>query len=120
MDRISIAKRAIGAFSIGLGLAAVLAPRRFCRVVGLNKSPEKIAAFGARELAAGAALLSPVKPSPFLWTRVAGDATDLWGLANAFRATDAKRGLLAAATIGVLTITALDILVAMEASRSSR
>jgi hypothetical protein len=118
MNRVEIAKRVIGVFSIGLGLTAVLAPRRFCGIIGLDKSPEKVAAFGARELAAGAGLLSPVKPSPFLWTRVLGDAFDLHALVTAFRDADAKRRILTVATAGVLVITALDVVVAIEATRA--
>jgi len=120
MDRLTIAKQAIGIFSIGLGLAAVIAPRRFAAAVGLDKSPEKVAAFGARELGAGAALLSPVKPSPFLWTRVLGDAFDLWGLATAFRTAGSKRTVLGIATVSVVAITVLDIVVAIEATRERR
>lgn len=120
MDSLTIAKRSLGVFSIALGLAAVMIPRRFGRSIGLDETPEKVAAFGARELAAGAALLSPVKPSPFLWTRVLGDAMDLYGLGKAFNAPNAKRNILVAATAGVAAITVIDVLVAMEATRSSK
>jgi hypothetical protein len=101
-------------------MAAVIAPRRFAGGIGLDKSPEMVAAFGARELAAGAALLSPVKPSPFLWTRVIGDAMDLWGLGAAFRAPGAKRNVLMIATGVVLVITVLDVLTAAEATHQDR
>jgi hypothetical protein len=79
-----------------------------------------VAAFGARELAAGAALLSPVKPSPFLWTRVAGDAFDLLGLAKAFRRPGAKRGLLGLAAGTVIAITVIDFLAAGAATARNR
>jgi hypothetical protein len=119
-DGLTIAKRALGLLSLGLGLMAVVAPRRFAAGVGLTNSPEKMAAFGARELAAGAALLSPVKPSPFLWTRVLGDGLDLYGLGKALGEPGAKRTALTAATAGVLAITLLDILIAAEATRRDR
>jgi hypothetical protein len=117
---LGLAKRVLGVVSLGLGIVAVVAPRRFSHVIGLENSPEKVAAFGARELAAGAALLSPVKPSPFLWTRVFGDVIDLVGLATAYREADAKRPVLAAATAGVLVIMAFDFAAAAEASRRGR
>lgn len=120
MDRLTLAKQAIGIFSVGLGLTAVLWPRRFGSAIGLDQSAEKVAAFGARELAAGAALLSPVKPSPFLWTRVLGDGLDLYGLVSAFRTPGAKRKVLAAATAGVLMITAIDIITAIHATDRRR
>jgi len=65
---LTLAKRVLGFGSLALGLYAVIAPRRFADLVGMASKPEAVAAFGARELGAGAALLSPVKPSPFLWT----------------------------------------------------
>ena len=120
MNKLTIIKRGLGVLSIGLGLAAVIAPRRFGARIGLDDSPEKVAAFGARELGAGAALLSPVKPSPFLWTRVLGDAMDLYALTTAVGAPGAKRNLLTAAIAGVVAITILDVLVAAEATSRHR
>jgi hypothetical protein len=120
VDRLTLAKRSLGLFSIGLGLVATLAPRRFSGAIGLDQEPEKVAAFGARELGAGAALLSPVKPSPFLWTRVLGDALDLWGLASAWRKPGAKRAILTAAAAGVVAIAVIDVLVAAEATHRDR
>jgi hypothetical protein len=120
MDQLTLAKRALGLFSLGLGVVAVAGPRRFSRTIGLDQSPELVAAFGARELAAGAALLSPVKPSPFLWTRVIGDAFDLAGLAKAFRQPGAKKTLLGLAAGGVVAIAVLDILAAAKATDEGR
>jgi len=120
MDRLTAVKRGLGLFSLGLGILAVASPRKFSARIGLDQSPEMVAAFGARELAAGAALLSPVKPSPFLWTRVVGDAFDLFGLAKAFREPDAKRGLLGLAAGTVIAITAIDFLTAATATQQNR
>jgi hypothetical protein len=120
MDRLTAVKRALGVFSLALGVAAVAAPRRFSSRIGLDQSPEMVAAFGARELAAGAALLSPVKPSPFLWTRVVGDAFDLFGLAKAFRQPGAKRTLLGLAAGTVAAITVIDLLTAAHATERGR
>jgi hypothetical protein len=119
-DTLTLAKRALGLLSLGLGLAAVVAPRRFAGAVGLDSGPEKVAAFGARELAAGAALLSPVKPSPFLWTRVLGDGLDLYAIGSALRKPNARKAVLAAAAAGVLAITVLDFVVAAEATHRDR
>lgn len=119
-DRLTVAKRALGVFSLGLGLMAIVAPRRFAGAVGLTNSPEKVAAFGARELAAGAALLSPVKPSPFLWTRVVGDGVDLYAIGSALREPGAKKAILSAAAAGVIAITVLDFIMAAEATRRDR
>lgn len=120
MDKLAWGKQALGIFSIALGVAATLAPRRFAGTIGLDDTPEKVAAFGAREIGAGAALLAPVKPSPFLWTRVVGDAFDLYAIAKAYRSPAAKRRLLTMAGAAVLAITALDVLTATTATLKRR
>jgi len=40
----------LGVFSIGLGLAETLAPRRFAHLSGVRYSPAVVQAYGAREL----------------------------------------------------------------------
>lgn len=109
-------KQGVGVASVLLGLAALTAPRRFADAIGVSDetSAEAIAAFGSRELAAGAALLAPVKFGPFLWMRVAGDAMDLGGLALAARKPKADRKLLALASIAVIAITAFDLALALQ------
>lgn len=116
MSALTRIKQGLGVASALLGLAALIAPRRFAAVVGVSSqtSPEAIAAFGSRELAAGAALLSPVKFGPFLWMRVAGDAMDLGGLALAARKPGADRKLLAIASTAVLAIAAFDLVLALQ------
>lgn len=67
----------LGCFSIGLGAIELLAPRHLIRLLGLPRSPALVRAFGAREVAAGAAVLTyPDNPAP-LWARLGGDALDL-------------------------------------------
>ncbi|AYV48564.1 hypothetical protein CFHF_19915 [Caulobacter flavus] len=109
-------KQGVGAASVILGLAALIAPRRFAGLIGASPdtSAEAIAAFGSRELAAGAALLAPVKFGPFLWLRVAGDAMDLGGLALAGRKPAADKKLLAIASVAVVAITLFDLALALD------
>ena len=111
-----IVKRALGVVSLGLGLAAVAAPRQFARFVGLTSDEETVAAFGAREIAAGAGLLSPVRPGPWLWLRVGGDAMDLITLARATGRENPRRGAAMAAAAVVGAIVAVDILLAAHAA----
>ncbi len=111
-----IVKRALGVVSLGLGLAAVAAPRPFARFVGLTSDEETVAAFGAREIAAGAGLLSPVRPGPWLWLRVGGDAMDLITLAKATGRENPRRGAAMAAAAVVGAIVAVDILLAAHAA----
>ena len=111
-----IVKRALGVVSLGLGLAAVAAPRRFASYVGLTSDAETVAAFGAREIAAGAGLLSPVRPGPWLWLRVGGDAMDLITLGKAAGRENPRRGAAMAAAAIVGAIVVVDILLAAHAA----
>lgn len=106
----------LGIFSIGLGLAEVLAPRAVARAAGLDGHEGVVRAYGAREIATGLAILTSHDPTPWIWGRVAGDAADiatvLLGARDRGRARE-KRDLALAALIGV---TALDVLCATALS----
>lgn len=110
------AKRVLGMVSIGLGLAAVVAPDSFARWLGLDKDAETVSAFGAREIAAGAGLLAPVRPGRWLWMRVGGDVMDALALHEAIRHDNPRRGAALAAT-GVLALIAMaDLALAVHAT----
>src|SRR5579871_4480437 len=69
----------LGWFSLGLGAAEVVAPRRVSRLIGVKPSvPTRtlMRALGGRELLAGVGIFM-VEPTTFLWSRVAGDAMDM-------------------------------------------
>jgi uncharacterized membrane protein len=70
-------RQTFGWLSIGLGLAALLAPRGVGELTGIGARTGLLRAIGLRELAAGAGILGARDPSPWLWSRVAGDAMDL-------------------------------------------
>jgi hypothetical protein len=101
--------RALGWFSIGLGLTELLAPGRLARAVGLDDKKGLIRAYGARELASAVPTLSIDKPIG-LAARIAGDALDLGTLATALRRDNPKRRNAVIATALVAGITVLDIL----------
>ncbi|HEY8288385.1 MAG TPA: cyclase dehydrase, partial [Acetobacteraceae bacterium] len=112
MNDIQLA-RFLGCFSIGLGAIEVIAPRSLIDLLGLPRSTALVRAFGAREIAAGVAVLTyPDSPAP-LWARVGGDALDLAALEPALHGKPRQRAAAAAATVAVLAITALDVLCAM-------
>lgn len=115
-----IAKRALGLFSIGLGLIAVASPQRVSRFLGLDFEDQAMSAFGAREIASGAGLLSPVKPGPWFWLRVGGDVMDMAALARAVEHSNPRRKYALAALVTVAGIAVLDILMAAEATRNKR
>ena len=106
--------KALGWFSVALGLAEVTAPRTVARLIGLNGgSPSDIPllrGFGLRELAAGVGILSRPQQSLWLWSRVAGDALDLAYLGNAYKRRGVQRDRLTSAVAAVAAVTALDIL----------
>lgn len=101
--------RGLGWFSIGLGLAEILAPRALCRALGLQGREALVQAYGAREVATGAAILMSHDPTPWLWGRVAGDALDLATLATGFEGDNPRTGTLALATVAVAGVTLADI-----------
>jgi hypothetical protein len=117
--------RFLGWFSIGLGLMEIFAGGRLARALGLEGNEKLMRLFGARELGAGFATLSPDKRFG-LWSRVAGDALDILMLATALdeRATPRQRENAKLALLAVLGVTALDVIaaraVAAEQARPPR
>src|SRR4051812_10089686 len=77
--------RALGWFSIGLGVAELVAPRQITRALGMEGREGLVRAYGAREIVAGVLSLSTEKDIG-LWSRLAGDALDIVCLASAYRA----------------------------------
>lgn len=105
--------RGIGLFSIGLGVAELVAPGRITKALGLDGQENLLRAYGLREIAAGIGTLS-TDPRPALWSRVAGDAIDLATIAFGAREhkSDAVRRNAAIAMGAVAGIAALDALAA--------
>ena len=100
--------RALGWFSIGLGLAELLAPRQFTRTLGMQGSETLVRSYGLREIGHGILSLSPDKVTG-LWSRVAGDALDILTLAAAYRPDNPKRDNVGIALAAVAGITFLDL-----------
>ena len=110
----------LGWFSIGLGLAQVVAPRSIARLIGVDDDSRTIGlmrAIGMRELASGFGILSQRSEGKWLWGRVAGDAMDFALLGAAMRSTRSSSARTMAAAAAVLGVTVLD---AMTARRRSR
>jgi uncharacterized membrane protein len=110
--------RGLGWFSIGLGLAEVLAPGGIAKISGVSrKNTGLIRLLGLREIAHGVGIFSQGRrPTEALWARVVGDALDLACLGAAFASPETKKGRLAFATANVLAVTALDVLCAQQLS----
>ncbi|MBB4615981.1 hypothetical protein [Sphingomonas abaci] len=100
--------RALGWFSVGLGLAELIAPGRLARTLGLDGKEGLIRAYGARELASAVPTLS-IDKSVGLAARIGGDALDLATLAGALHRDNPKWRNAAVATALVAGITLLDV-----------
>src|SRR6201989_2845382 len=93
--------RALGWFSIGLGLAELIAPNSITRALGLQGKESLVRAYGAREIAAGVLSLSADKQAG-LWSRVAGDGADVATLVPGLRHDNPQRNNVAFALMMVL------------------
>lgn len=118
-DRARQLATALGWFSIGIGLAQLLAPRGVSRTVGLNEQPRLMRALGMREIASGVGILSQRVPAGWLWARVAGDALDLALLGWAGRSS-AQRRRIALATAAVAGVAALDLVSSIDNTQRKR
>jgi hypothetical protein len=107
----------LGIFSLVLGLAEVLAPKRLGEMIGVNDQHRALLpALGLREIASGIAILTSTKPTAAVWSRVGGDAMDLAYLGSAFMSDDTNKARLIAATAAVLGATAMDVVCAQQLS----
>ena len=84
------AAQSLGWFSIGLGIAEILAPRMVARALGVQGGADVVRAYGLREIATGIGILTAKDPTPWVWGRVAGDALDLASLGGALAQSGQK------------------------------
>ncbi|MET3725055.1 hypothetical protein [Sphingomonas trueperi] len=108
----------LGVFSIGLGIAELAASKRIARGLSAEDHDGVVRAFGARELLAGAALLSGPAHSVRVWNRVAGDAMDIAALGLAARRAPQNKAVWGAIAF-VAAATAIDIVTAIGLDRTT-
>lgn len=111
----------LGWFSIGLGLAEVVAPGQVAQLIGVkdrDNTRTLLRAYGLREISAGVGILSQTRPAGWLWARVAGDLLDLASLGSALASEDTDKARLTTATAAVVGVTVLDILCGQQLSRA--
>ena len=112
--------KALGWFSLGLGLTELIAPGAITRALGMQGKEGLVRAFGAREIGHGLLTLSPDKQVG-LWSRVAGDGLDIATLMGGLRDDNPKRDNVAIALAMVLGVTLLDVIGAQSTTvRHSR
>ena len=110
----------LGWFSIGLGLSELIAPGPMANFIGVRNSGSNrsvLRAYGAREIAAGIAILVQERPSGWLWARVAGDLLDFGSLASSVASSGSSAGRLARSMGAVAGVAALDFYCASHMDR---
>jgi uncharacterized membrane protein len=105
--------KALGWFSLGLGVVQIVAPTRLARAIGVEPdggTRTLMRTIGVREIASGLGILGRERPAGWLSARVAGDAMDmaLLGVAMASNAEDRRR--VAAAMAAVAGVTVPDVI----------
>ncbi len=103
--------RALGWFSLGLGLMEIFAPRTVTRTLGMEGHEGLVRAYGAREIGAGMLALSTER-SLGLWSRVAGDALDIATVVTVGGRNERKRGAVALTLVALAGVAAIDLLAA--------
>lgn len=110
----------LGWFSVGLGLAQVVAPDALNRLIGVseeNRNDRFMRMMGMREISHGVAILANARPEKAVWSRVAGDALDLAVLGRLMTDRRNDRSKAMGATLAVLGVAALDYHTARQLSR---
>jgi len=105
--------KALGWFSIGLGLAQLAAPERVAEWIGIRPDEDTqavVRAVGVREIASGIGILTQAQPVGWVKARVGGDVMDLTLLGGALSSDRARQDRVAIALAAVAGITALDML----------
>ena len=112
--------KCLGWFSIGLGVAQVVAPRMMARLVGVGE-PQMLPLSGMREIVTGVGILYSERPIGWMWGRVAGDVQDLTTLGAAMFDRDNDHcERTCAAALAVAGVTAVDLICATQLSLAAR
>jgi hypothetical protein len=107
----------LGWFSLGLGIAEVLAPRSLAKWLGMREGEHLLQSYGLREIAAGVGLLTAKNPRPWMIARTGGDAIDIATLIATFRRNNPKNLNVGLALAAVLGVTAVDAICTDELCR---
>ena len=111
--------RALGLFSLGLGVTQLVAPRALGRMIGVGEHPGLMRGLGVREITSGVGILSNERTAEWLWSRVAGDVMDLALLSRALDDEEGDRRRIFGAAAAVAGALLIDAYAAQRMSRSS-
>jgi uncharacterized membrane protein len=109
--------KGLGWFSVGLGLAEIIAPRAVANVTGVQenlKNRSLLRLYGLRELTAGIGILTQDRPAGWIWARVGGDVLDLSSLASALADERNDKKRVAFSIASVVGVTAADLYCAQQ------
>jgi len=109
----------LGMFSLGLGLAEVVAPGALAEFIGVkddDNARKILRSYGAREIGTGLGILGQKRPAAWMWGRVGGDMLDIATLAAAMGRPEADRSKIGRAMAMVIGVTALDVYCAQQLS----
>jgi uncharacterized membrane protein len=112
--------RGLGWFSIGLGIAEIVAPNRLSRLIGVDEHPVLMRLLGVRETLSGIGILARKQPTACLWSRVAGDGMDLALLGAAIASGSGNRTKVLGTIAAVGGVTALDTLCSIRFTQAGR
>ena len=107
----------LGLFSLALGAAEVLFPRKLGEALGVEDYDRVIRTMGFREIGHGVAILAKGRrPAGPVWSRVFGDVLDLAALGAALTGGNPKKRNVWLAIGAVAGVTVLDLLCAKQLS----
>jgi hypothetical protein len=110
--------RPLGWFSIGLGFAELILPRRIAEAHGAPDADTLVRGFGMREIAAGIGILAAPERSAGLWARAAGDVLDLGAAGLAAATTKGRARAIALGSLAFAGALAVDLLVARAVAKA--
>lgn len=108
----------LGLFSLALGAAELLAPRRITGALEADGHEGLVRGFGAREVASGVALFAAPAVATNVWGRVAGDVMDIVATSAAVKNSPQNRVAWGALAF-VVGALALDAWVAIGLDRQT-
>lgn len=114
--------RALGWFSIGLGLAQIAAPRAVAQLIGISADRENqsvLRAVGVREIASGIGILTTSNPAGWVRARVGGDVMDMALLGGALSSDRAEQDRVALAMVAVAGVAAVDMFCTQQLEQQS-
>ena len=95
--------RALGWFSLGLGLAELIAPGRITQALGMQGRESLVRAYGAREISSGIPTFS-INKEVGLLMRLAGDALDIATVLPALLKDNDRRGNAGLAFLALIAL----------------